>query len=96
MFDKGEIHEKTYNNIMIAHVVQEISFTIFKYICHTSDVHVLEVEAMSGAILAKQLGGVKLMKEDPKKEYPRAYTKGASQEDHRHIHHPLYENKKLK
>jgi hypothetical protein len=50
--------------------------------CDTSDVHVSEVEAMSDTILAKQLGGVKLMKEDPKKEYSQVYTKGASQDDH--------------
>ncbi len=58
---------KDNKNIMIAHIVQGISFTIFKNMCETSDVHVLEVEAMSVAILAKQLSGVKLMKEDPKK-----------------------------
>jgi hypothetical protein len=67
---------------MVAHVVQGISFTVFKNMCDTSDVHVLKVEAMNEAILAKQLGGVQIMKEDPKKEYPRAYTKGASQNDH--------------
>jgi hypothetical protein len=55
---------------MIAHVAQGINFTVFKNMCDTSDVHVLEVEAMNEAILAKQLGGVKLMKGDPKKEYP--------------------------
>jgi hypothetical protein len=32
---------------------------------------------------------VQIMKEDPKKEYPRAYTKGASQNDHWHIYHPF-------
>jgi hypothetical protein len=63
MFDNGKFHE---NTIRTAHVVQGISFTIFKNMCDTSDVHVLEVEAMSDAILAKQLGGVQIMKEDPK------------------------------
>jgi hypothetical protein len=28
---------------------------------------------------------VKLMKEDPKKEYSQVYTKGASQDEHWHI-----------
>ncbi len=76
---------KDNKNITIAHIAQEISFTIFKNMCDTSDVHVLEVEAMSDTILAKQLGGVKLMKEDPKKEYSQVYTKGASQDEHWHI-----------
>jgi hypothetical protein len=80
---------------VIAHVAQGISFTIFKNMCFTSDVHVSEVEARSEAILAKQLNRVKLTKENPKKEYPRAYTKGASQEDHRHIYHPFMKIKSL-
>lgn len=80
---------------MIAHVAQRISYTIFKNMCDKSDVRVFEVEARSEAILAKQLSGVKLTKEDPKKEYPWAYTKSASQEDHRHIYHPFMKIKSL-
>lgn len=80
---------------MIAHVAQGISFTILKNMCDTSDVHVLEVEARSEAILAKQLSEVKLTKEDQKKEYPRAYTKGASQENRQHIYHPFMKIKSL-